>query len=150
MGYINDNLLPGERIVYAAKLHWIIFLWPSLFIVFGVMALANTDPESAKLAMSCFIVGGVWGGLRFIRLSTSEFAVTNQRVMIKVGFIRRRTLEMQLPKVETVGVKQGVFGRLLDYGTIVVVGAGGTREPFSGIAAPLRFREAVFQEIGRS
>ena len=55
---------------------------------------------------------------------------------------------MLLEKVETIGVKQGMLGRMLNYGTIVVVGSGGTRAPFRKIAEPIQLRKSVLSEIG--
>ena len=78
-----------------------------------------------------------------VQYLTSEFAVTNKRVLVKVGFISRHTLELLLSKVETIGVDQSILGRILGYGTIVVIGTGGTREPFKAIADPLGFRHQV-------
>ncbi len=78
-----------------------------------------------------------------VQYLTSEFAVTNKRVLVKVGFISRHTLELLLSKVETVGVDQSILGRILGYGTIVVIGTGGTREPFRAITDPLEFRHQV-------
>ena len=89
------------------------------------------------------IVAGLLGLSRWIISRTSEFAVTNKRVVIKVGLIRRHTLELLLAKVESIGVEQAVLGRILGYGTIVVVGTGGTRESFTNIAQPLEFRKQV-------
>ena len=73
---------------------------------------------------------------RAIHYASSEFAVTNKRVVIKVGFINRKTLEMVLTKVETIRVDQSILGRVLNYGTIVVTGTGGTNEPFSVDSKP--------------
>jgi uncharacterized membrane protein YdbT with pleckstrin-like domain len=82
----------------------------------------------------------------FIQKATSEFAITTKRVIIKVGLIARRTLEMNLSKIETVNVDQSVIGRILDYGSIIVIGTGGTHEVFHDIASPMEFRKA-FHEI---
>ena len=149
MGYISDNLLPGEKISYSTKHHWIIFLGPAFFTLFGFMALTGSH-DAVQAAPGLFMISAIWGGLRSITYLTSEFAVTNKRVMIKEGFIRRRTLEMQLEKLETLGINQSVPGRLLNFGTIVVVGSGGTREPFDNIQFPLRFRQEVFNAVGVS
>jgi len=118
--YVRSNLGGGEKVVYEAKLHWIIFV-------------------SLKAILTLFIIP-------LIEFSTSEFAITNKRVIIKVGLISRRTLEMNLSKIESVVVNQGILGRMLGYGTIVVVGTGGTREPFAYITDPLTFRKK-FQEL---
>ena len=146
MGYISDNLLSDEKIGYIGKLHWIIFLWPCIFIVIALL-LFSGGKESAQGGIGFLIIGILLGVFRYITYSTSEFGITNKRVIIKVGFIRRRTLEMLLPKIETVGINQGILARMLNYGTIVVVGSGGTREPFKKISEPLQFRQKVLNEI---
>lgn len=74
---------------------------------------------------------------------TSEFAVTNNRVLVKVGIIRRHSMEIVLPQVEGIGVDQGIIGRILGFGTIVVSGTGTTREFFIRIRNPLEFRRQV-------
>lgn len=143
MGYIENNLLPGEHVVYWARLHLIIFLAPAILALIGLAALtASWIP-----AVVILLVALVLGLDRYIRLRTSEFAVTNRRVLIKTGLIRRHTLELLLGRVETVGVDQGIFGRIWNYGTITVIGTGGTRELFPGIAKPLEFRKAVQDQL---
>ena len=81
--------------------------------------------------------------IALIRQISSEFAVTNKRVVIKIGFLSRRTIELNMSKVESVQVDQDIIARLLNYGTITVIGTGGTREPFAQIDDPLSFRHAV-------
>ncbi|MCX5814164.1 MAG: PH domain-containing protein [Proteobacteria bacterium] len=81
-----------------------------------------------------------------IRRATSEFVITNKRVIVKVGLIRRKTLEMNLQKIESVNVEQGIMARILGYGTVTIVGTGGTRESFTDIRKPLMFRRK-FQEF---
>jgi len=82
-------------------------------------------------------------GAAWLRFANSEFAVTSSRVVIKVGLISRRTLELQLSKVEAIAVDQDLLARVMDYGTLVVGGTGGTKEAFKYIKAPLAFRGAV-------
>ena len=107
----------GVGVEYEASYHWIIFLNPFRLIIGALIA---------KL--------------------TSEFVITNKRVIIKVGLISRRTIEMNHNKIESVGVDQGILGRILGYGTIKVVGSGGTKEIFPSISKPLEFRKK-FQEL---
>ena len=66
---------------------------------------------------------------------------------MKLGTIRRRAIEMLLSKVEEIGVDQGVIGRVLGYGTVVIVGTGGSKEGFMLIADPLGFRRQVQEQI---
>ena len=118
--YVDSHLIKGEAVAYSAKLHWIIYL-------------------TLKAVVTLWIAP-------FIQQATSEFAITTKRIIIKEGLIARRTLEMNLSKIETVNVDQSILGRILDYGSITVIGTGGTREVFNNIASPMLFRKA-FQEI---
>jgi uncharacterized membrane protein YdbT with pleckstrin-like domain len=145
MGYIDQNLLQGEEVYYRARRHLIIFLAPALIAVLGIIAFA----ASAKLAALLLVVAFLLAVDRYIRLVTSEFAVTNKRVLIKIGLVRRHTLELLLSNVETIGVEQEIAGRIFNYGTIVVTGTGGTKELFPLIARPLEFRKAVQERAGR-
>ena len=84
---------------------------------------------------------------QFVPLSAPEMAVTNRRVVVKTGLASRKTIEMLLNKVESIEVNETPFGRLLGYGTIVLIGTGGTPEPFHQVAHPLEFRSQVQQQI---
>jgi len=148
MGYIEKNLLPGETVAYRANLHPIIYLQSAFFGLIGlgfvIFGLANPGLAAFWVLGGAFLLyaAGV-GAVRAIHSSSSEFAITNKRVVIKVGFIKRKTLEMVLTKVETIRVDQSILGRMLGYGTIVVTGTGGTNEPFASLANPLEFRRQV-------
>jgi uncharacterized membrane protein YdbT with pleckstrin-like domain len=141
MGYVDSNLLPNEHVTYRARLHRIIYLLPVCVLIVAL---------GVAVASGSWIAGGVLGliGLvmlvpPWIRSIGSEFAVTNKRVLVKVGLIRRHSLELLLQEVEGIGVDQGILGRILGYGTITVSGTGGTREAFRMIADPLEFRRQV-------
>jgi uncharacterized membrane protein YdbT with pleckstrin-like domain len=146
MSFIQKNLMNGENLIYRAKLHWIVFLLP---IVFLVMALPFFV-AGGKTA----IIGGLFmlfsiltGIASFINYSTSEFGITNKRVIVKIGFIRTSSVEVLLTKVEGIQVNQGFWGRILGYGSLVVSGTGGTKDPFHRISNPLEFRRKAQEQI---
>ena len=148
MAYVDENLLPGERVVYRAHLHPIIYAWPALaalagtaLVVFGLLQ----DAAFALLGVGVLLLAAaaIFGASSYVQSSSSEFAVTNRRVVIKTGVIRRHTLELLLQQVEGIGVDQTVLGRLLNIGSIVVIGTGGSKEQFTNIANPLEFRHQV-------
>ncbi len=150
MGYIDRNLLPGERVVYRTKLHWVEYaakmFWfmlagivvtiPLLIVYYKKQPLWMITSPIPLFALAGFLVA-------WIIVITSEFAVTNNRVLVKVGFIRRHSLEIVLPQIEGIGVDQGIIGRILGFGTIIVSGTGTTREFFIRIGNPLEFRRQV-------
>ena len=148
MSYVDDNLMPGEAVTYRAHLHWVIYLRAVVIAVFGIafVAAGFVWPSVNGLAVIgavLLVVAAVVWIAQWVKARTSEFAITNKRVIIKVGLVRRDTLELLLTKVESIGVDQTVMGRVIGYGSIVVVGTGGTREPFKDIARPLDFRKQV-------
>jgi uncharacterized membrane protein YdbT with pleckstrin-like domain len=140
LGFVEKNLLPNEQITYRARLHWIIYFWPAI-VILAAIAVALTGYDMA--AMGVGIVGVLMLLPPWIKSSSSEFAITNKRVVIKVGLVRRHSLELLLQKVEGIGVDQGITGRILGYGTIIISGVGGTKESFQRISNPLEFRRQV-------
>jgi uncharacterized membrane protein YdbT with pleckstrin-like domain len=118
--YVNQHLIKDETVAFETKLHWVIFF--SLKSIFTLTIYA------------------------WLKRWLSEFVITNRRIVIKEGFIARRTFEMNLSKIETVNVDQTVMGRILNYGSITIIGTGGTKETFHNIAKPMAFRKA-FQEL---
>src|SRR4051794_29173699 len=116
MGYVEANLLPGEEVLYRAKLHKIVLLVPTAIAGFGFLfwivsligSFSATAPPGANLVSGCFLAVFLVVLLAcllppLIALRTSEFAVTNKRVLIKVGWLRRHSLELLLQKVEGIG-----------------------------------------------
>lgn len=145
MSYIDGNLLQGERVVYRTRLHWLLFMGPVLFIVIVLLPaswfLASGSWSSyawIPLALSVLILIAT-----FIKRQSSDFAVTDKRVMMKVGVFHTRSIELLLGKIEAIAVEQSLLGRIFDYGDIVITGSGGTKEAFSKIQSPLEFRRAV-------
>lgn len=150
MGYVERHLLAGERVVYKTRLHWVLFLKPALLFLGGV-ALAvvlrqvQDPPWLWMIGAVVALIGLAWGLVHYVELMTSEFAVTSSRLIMKVGLISRYTTELLLTKVETIGVHQGLMGRLLGYGDLIVTGTGGAREVFRRVRDPIGFRNHVQQ-----
>jgi hypothetical protein len=143
--------MSGELVVYRAKLHWIIFSWAAVWFLLAVLIFIGRFLGRASEGGEGFLfVGVLLALLAYLKFASAEFAVTNRRVIVKVGVVRRRSLETLLDKIEGVSVDQGVIGRLLGYGTITVNGTGSTRSPFSRIASPLEFRRHVQEQIESS
>ena len=151
MGYVEENLMTGESVVYCARLQRVMFALPALLFLIGAAIALSARGQQDLAFVSVLGVLLILGAvlvliIRVVAYRTSEFAVTTKRIIIKVGLIRRRTLELLLTKVETVGVDQSIPGRVLGFGTILVTGTGGTKEPFSNIADPMEFRRHVQEQ----
>lgn len=128
--YIKDALIPGETIVYEGHISlWhlapLILLGAALLLVYGI--------------------GLVFWVIAFIRYKTTELAVTTKRVVAKFGFISRSTVEININKVESIQVHQDILGRIFDYGSLVIAGAGTPQAPIPGISKPMEFRRAFME-----
>jgi uncharacterized membrane protein YdbT with pleckstrin-like domain len=95
------------------------------------------------IAAAALIARGV------IRRVATEVAVSNQRVMLWTGLFSRRNVAVLLPRVESIGMKETLAGRILGYGTVVVKGTGGNCERFDRIREPNKFRRQVQGQLNR-
>ena len=150
MSYLDDHLLDGEQIVYRAHLHWTIFLTPIIVVLLGValaIVLQIYEPPYWYLGAILAGIGLLLALPPLIKYSSTEFAVTNKRVLSKTGFIQRESDETLLSKVEGVSVDQGVVGRMLGFGTVTITGSGGTEDYFPRISHPLELRRQIQSQV---
>ncbi len=158
MSYAEKHLIAGEIVQYETRLHWIVMLGHALIAavlaLVGVSLLitpwssANGGEASSAGALrwagvACVVVAAIFFGIGFVRRSATEMAV----VIVKSGLANRRTVELLLPRIESIAIEEPALGRLLGYGTVIVRGTGGTPEVFPQIARPLEFREQVQRQI---
>lgn len=151
MSYVEKHLIPNEEIIYITRLSWIVYLRALLVLVAGIALLVWAaggrgvpDLQSGNplypVAGIVLLIGLTLFLFAFIRRRSAEFAITNKRVIIKVGLLSRRSVELLLSKVEAITVDQTLLGRIFGYGSITIIGTGGTKEPFHLISDPLEFR----------
>ena len=149
MRYIDEILQPGEKVLYSTNAHWIFYLpaivaWIAAIVLLVLSRWTTTD----GIVLLCLAASAVvaiaalyWTAKAWFHRWTTETDVTNMRVVHKTGFIKRRTFEMSLDKVESVDVNQSILGRLMNYGDITIQGVG--TQTISTIASPLAFRNAI-------
>jgi uncharacterized membrane protein YdbT with pleckstrin-like domain len=150
MSYLDEHLLDGEQIVYRARPHWTIFTVSIIVVLLGValaIILSIYEPAYWYLGLILAGVGLLLAIGPAINYTSTEYAVTNKRVLSKTGFIQRESDETLLSKVEAVSVDQGILGRMLGFGTVTVTGSGGTEDSFPRIAQPLEFRRQVQGQV---
>ena len=149
--YIDDILQPGEKVLYSTNAHWIFYL-PAIvaWIVAVVLFFESRATVTESIVLLCLSASAVaaiaalfWTFKAWFHRWTTETDVTNLRVVHKTGFIKRRTFEMSLDKVESVDVDQSILGRLLNYGNVTVRGVGEGAETITTIASPLDFRNHI-------
>lgn len=149
--YIDEILQPGERVLYSTNAHWI-FYFPAIlaWIVALILFVLSRQTIVEGLVLLCLVGAGLaalgalyWTVKAWFHRWTTETDVTNLRVVHKTGFIKRRTFEMALDKVESVDVDQTILGRILNYGDVTIRGVGEGIETIKTIASPLAFRSSI-------
>jgi len=144
MTYVDEHLLPGETVAFRTTLHWKIYVLPAVIgVLLLALAVAALMSPHQLLAVLPAILLVVVIAVPYLRRRFAEFAVTNKRVLVKLGVTHTRSVELLLNKVEGITVNQGLGGKLFGYGEIVITGTGGTPEVFSDIQSPFEFRRAV-------
>jgi uncharacterized membrane protein YdbT with pleckstrin-like domain len=149
MSYLEKIIQPGEAIRHVGKLHWVLYVPGCLVFVIAVANLfvptthiLPPGPVSFLRAL-CFLSSAVLLTGAWVRRWTTEIVVTDRRIILKTGLISRRTLEMNMAKVESVDVTQGILGRILNFGTVVIRGIGAGIEPLHNVEQPIELRNAV-------
>lgn len=161
MSYIDRNLVDGESVTYETRLHWIVMLGHLLLalLMLGVVAVllyVGWQHRTASggwpvwqrgiaIALGAGALLVLFSGT--LRRYSTEMAVTTRRVVVKKGLLSRSTIEMLLNKIESIEVRESFLGRLLGFGTVVLIGTGGSSEPFRNMAHPLAFRREVQRQL---
>lgn len=156
MAYVENTLMDNEKVLMLTNPHKVVLL-PSivafmLTIVFSILAsrlpLLSTPIYSTVsfytiviTVMLCYAVIKLLHGIICYR--TSEYAITNMRVVMKRGVINRVALELMLNRLEAVKVKQSLLGQMFNYGTVELVGVGGTNDAFEYVPKPMYFRQKI-------
>ena len=161
MSYVERNLIEGEQVVFQTKHHWIVMLGTLLLGltldvvgIAGLIYLLNQRdwaPAGRNVALlgaaAAVIAGSLMTLYGTMKRNATEMVVTNKRVIVKTGILKRNTFEMLLSRIESIGVQEPVLGRMLEYGTVILRGVGGTPDEFDLIANPLAFRTHVQEQI---
>jgi len=147
--YLETTLAADETLFYQSKIHWMIYAPAFIIMLLGLPGMLATlvmffSGEGFFPGWIVFFVGMLWlGWSHLVRINTEMF-VTNRRVVIKTGVISRNTVELNLKRVESFSVDQGILGRIFNYGTVTTLGTGGVKNKIKNVDDPIKFRaEAV-------
>jgi uncharacterized membrane protein YdbT with pleckstrin-like domain len=151
MAYYTQVLQSDEQVLIVGRLHWVIYCRAALLIIAGLLAVvgsAGVQHSGLQIILqiggcTILLIGLLDLLMDVVRKNTTEIVVTDRRVIYKRGIISRHTIEMNVSKIETVDVLQGLWARILGYGTVIIHGTGSGFEPLSRVADPLTIRNAI-------
>ena len=150
MGYVENNLMNDEVVVYKASLHWATFLstvfWALLAIAAAVYSYLSGEKDFIPIALILLGITLIAFVNALIKITTSEYVITNRRLILKKGLISRNCVELYLAKCEGISIAQGIIGRILGYGTLITT-TGGVTNKFSKIKDPIVFRNHINAQV---
>lgn len=147
MSYIQNNLVPNEKILFRTRKSLIIFIAPIFFTLLALFFLLNSNPFVQKAAILVVIAAGCYWIHQLLMYYFSEFAVTNIRIMMREGFFVRHTNDTRLATLANITVNQSLVGQLFNYGTIFIHSFGGASDPFRDIHQPLEFQKILQEQL---
>ena|SRR5271154_4691962 len=147
MTYIQETLLPGERVICKANIHWIVYVWGFIFLGLAICLYAATRNN---LTLVLFPLALIILVKTYVEKNALEFVITNRRVVAKSGWIARSSMELELNRVGSIEIDQTSWGRMLGYGTVRISGLGAGFEYLNNIEAPIHFRNMAMQAIEAS
>ena len=133
-----------NTIVYQARLHWIIFVWPCLLFI-GMIYVAQTNNMLKEPSYIVAIIALVWLWLMILTYLFSSLIIKEKQVVLCTGILVRQTLDLSLNKIESVDIRQSILGSLFHYGSLVITGTGGTRQHINFLNKPLTCRRHIEQ-----
>jgi uncharacterized membrane protein YdbT with pleckstrin-like domain len=144
MGYIEDNLSVGEKVVYRANVSAAVLIITVIFFAFIIWLSSKVSTMMVTLMtiLTIIVILRV-----LIAMFTTEIALTDRRIIGKRGVLQQHSIEMLLKKVESISVKRTLLGLIFGYGTVTIIGSGGTKESFPSIDKPMEFRKRVNDQI---
>ena len=132
----------AERTIYETRLHWAVFCRPIVWLVLALVLGTVPVLRVFFIAVALVDFAGRW-----MMRSNTQFKLTTRRLTLSTGTLRKRSLELVLPKVESITVNEPLLGRMLGYGTVVVGGTGGTKEAFPLVPSPQQLRDRVQEQL---
>lgn len=158
--FVSRNLMPGERVVVVSRIHPKVIIPPAVltglgFLLSLVGLIGRTDRGEplllvAAVGVPMFLIAGGMLVTLLVARTTTEFSCTDRRILIKTGLLSTQLREMPLAKVENLAFHQGLFGKILGYGTLVFKGSGGTRRYCRDIENPFDFYQRVQQQVAKA
>lgn len=163
MSFIRKIKSPDERLVGIAYIHWIYglqgILWLAglmllgLFLENGLTGLFAAFRDNAAwrvvsgfgdiIFWVCSIIGLVFFFFYILMMATTEIGLTDKRVIYKRGFLFVRTLEVDIEEIKGATVDNGILGRILNYGYILLDARFVENVHLPALADPYRFVKAL-------
>lgn len=136
--------MSNQRVVYQARLHWILFVWPVVLLLFGLW-LSFSFVSFREVGLITILIAIAWSFLMWLTYQFSSLTIKEKQVILRSGILVRQTIDIPLTKIESIDIRQSILGSLFQYGSLLITGTGGTRQWMGYVAKPLTCRRHIEQ-----
>jgi uncharacterized membrane protein YdbT with pleckstrin-like domain len=143
VSYVRKNLEINETVIFEAKQHWIVIIKPLCLIIGAFFLMSQGYDFLIILGTIWFLVGLIWLMKVILLRASTEYAVTNERIIIKKGVVARNVKDIKLRQIEGTQVVQGIIGRIFSYGTLRIRGTGQGEQTYYYITKILDFQRCI-------
>ena len=135
-----------DDVVYLARLHWILFMGPALLFLFAVatQVLVNYRPLEPMITL-LMVFAAAWAATIWVTYHFSSLTIKKKQLILRTGFFVRQTIDIPLLRIESIDIRQSILGSLLHYGSLVIIGTGGSRQYMHNLSKPLTCRRYIEQ-----
>jgi membrane protein YdbS with pleckstrin-like domain len=145
---LNDN----EEVVLDLRPHWIYMVQPVLAILGAILLgilILDLDIDFTKIPAAVVVLGCLaWFGIRYMKWTSTNFVVTTERVIHRVGVISKHGIEIPLDRVNTVFFHQSIFERLIGAGDLGIESAGEKgSETFEDVRKPAIVQNEIYRQM---
>ena len=136
----------NEDIVYVARLHWIIFTGPVVLLLLTCLGYVFLPlPHLGLVAAFLLVFALLWGLMVWVNYQFSSLTIKKKQLILRTGLLVRFTTDLPLARIESLDIRQTVLGSVLQYGTLLIIGTGGSRQLIHYVAKPLTCRRYIEQ-----
>lgn len=152
MKYPARLLSNEEEIAAAFRPHWMAIVLPTLISVFAVAAiiaaaLSLNAPEVWYVVAGILLIWLMVGLPRWISWWFTHYVVTNERLIVRRGFVARQGKEIPLEVINDVAFSQSVIERLLRSGDLLIESAGEQGQSrYSDIPDPEGIQALIYRQ----
>jgi uncharacterized membrane protein YdbT with pleckstrin-like domain len=136
--------MTDANVVYVARLHWLLFFWPVVLLCAGLI-LGIEIVQLKEVALLFVIFALIWGAMTWVNYHFSSLTIKKTQIILRTGMLVRQTVDFPLAKIESIDIRQSVFGSIFHYGALTVIGTGGTRYFINFLDNPLTCRRYIEQ-----
>ena len=153
MPFPPDLLNESEEVILDLRPHWAKLFFPVVFVVLAIAATGASAALAANTVVPFLLLGVlalsvVFLLARYVKWTTTNFVVTNERLIHREGVIAKNGIEIPLDRVQTIRFNQSIFERMIGAGDLLIESAGETgQNKFTDIRKPSVVQNVIYREI---